>query len=439
MTVQLRWSPSAVAAIRALRGRASPDGFIWAREIIIALGHDLLPGESLLGDAMRNPQTGVDVNRVMRDPAIGNHAGLSVFGIEVDAEDRARKSGARRVGERHVLASLPMAPLQQYAVKVDGLRGAVDLAEVGPAFSSGIAGRWHGLLETSVIIEYQDVREIDWLQESGHPLATIWVPGTVLNELDELSFRGDSERVRDKARNFTRGVIGGSALDQALSATGLPLRDGGAVQIRVWAPSAMTGFRDTDHLEAAFELRERGVPVTVITGDSGLIARAKSSGIETLRPSDRWQLKPEPGPRERELELRLKRAELQKPPDLALEPVFTLVANHRALDIWLTNGPEAGEAKEVTVWWRQTGATNLYVYNRVGGATFGQVGVAAGGRYRQPFPGVLPPGSRDQIAQLTFDSPPSLVEYEIWAAGSHPRLGSSRLVGDEYLSPVKPQ
>jgi len=381
---------------------------------------------------MRNPQTGADMHRSLQPNTVRGNTGLSVYGIESEAEQKARSDGVRRVGERHVLATINPALLQQLGVRVDDLRQAVEMSELGPTFSTGIAGRWHGLLETSVIIEYQDVREIDWMGETAKGLVTLWVTGSILNELDQLSYRGDSQRVREKARKFTRGVLEGKALDRALASDGLAIRDGGAVQMRVWAPAAMAGLRDTDHLESAFALRERGVPVVVITGDTGLIARAKSSGLETLRPADKWQLKPEPGPRERELELRLRRAELQKPPNLRLDAVFTTVANVRALDVWVTNAPDGGEAKDVTIWWKQAGGTNIYAYNRVGGATFGGVSMAADSRYRQAVPGVLPPESREQIAQLTFDSPPTTLEYEIWAAGSERHLGVLKLVGDEY-------
>jgi hypothetical protein len=372
------------------------------------------------------------MNLILQPNTPIGYTGQSVYGIEFQAEEKARAEQVRRVGERHVLSALAPAPLQQLGVRIEDLRHAVEMSELGPTFSAGIAGRWHGLLETSVIIEYQDVREINWREETGKPLATLWVTGSILNELDQLSYRGDSQRVREKARKFTRGILQGDALDRALSSEGLAIRDAGAVQMRVWAPAAMAGLRDTDHLESAFALQERGVPVVMVTGDTGLIARAKSSGLATLRPADRWQLKPEPGPRERELELRLKRAELQKPPELRLEAALTTVANNPALDIWLANAPEGGEAKEVTVWWKQTGATNLYTYDRVAGATFGQVSIAADGRYRQTVPGVLPPESREQIAQMTFVAPPTAIEYEIWAAGSERRLGALQLVGDEY-------
>jgi len=382
---------------------------------------------------MRNPETGVNLHQVLRDGPF-NQGSPSVIGIELDAEKQARADGVRRVGERHVLAALPISSLQQYGVKVEELKATVEMTELGPGFIEGIADRWHGLLDTSEIIEYTDVREIDWRHEVRKPRVTLWVSGSVLNELDRLSFRGESDRVRKRARTFTRGLLEGSKLEEALSPQGLVLRDDGAVRLRVWAPQTMMGLRDTDHLEAAFGLQERGVPIVVITGDTSLIARAKVAGIQAWRPPDELQLKPDPSPREKELELRLRRAELQKPPLLSLEATYTSVANNPAVDVWLTNAPEGGEAKDVTVMWKTDGATNLDTYNRVGGATFGRVQVGADLRFHQSIPATLPPGSRYPIAQLIFQAPPQSIVYEVWASGSHRRLGALRMVDDKYVA-----
>jgi hypothetical protein len=153
-----------------------------------------------------------------------------------------------------------------------------------------------------------------------------------------VAARGDSERVHDKAHKFTVGVLSGEKLDQALFGDGLPIRDEGAVRLRVWAPVTMAGRYDTDHLDAAFALRERGVHVVMITADTGLSARAKTGGITVFRPDEeKWRLKPELSPRERELDFRLKRADLQRPPRLHLSARLTVVANVRAADIWLEN------------------------------------------------------------------------------------------------------
>ncbi len=428
------WSAGAIAVIRALRHRASNDKFISPYETILALGLELLPGQSVLGDAMRNPQTGADLHRVMRDGPF-NQAGLSVYGIEFDAAEKARRENVRRVGERHVLAALPTSSMQQYGVNTDALREAVERAELGPGFSPPeIQGRWHGLLETNVIIQFRDVREIIWHEVAGVRKITLWVIGTILNELDDLAARGDSERVREKARTFTRWLRA-AALDQALAPEGLPVQDNGNVRLRVWAPQSMAGLRDTDHIEATFGLRERGVPVVIVTGDIGLIARARSSGLQIATPADDpWRLKPELSPREKELEVRLKRAELQKPPGLRLDLQFSTAADAPALDVWLVNAADGGEAKEVLVMWKISGGVNPHVYNRAGGATFGSVPLAADGRFHQQIRVSLPPDGRYQIAQLTFAAPPAEVDYEIWAAGSRRQLGTMRLDGDHYVA-----
>src|SRR5437867_4607620 len=216
MSGNISWSSGAIAALRALRQHADADGYLFARDIVIALGTGPLPGESVLGDAIRNPRTGVNMNLILQPNTPRGNTGQSVFGIETDAEEKARAEQVRRVSERHILAALTPAPLQQLGVRMEELRSAVEMFELGPTFSAGIAGRWHGLLETSVIIEYQDVREIDWLEETGKPRVTLWVTGSILNELDQLSYRGDSQRVREKARKFVRGILEGAALDRAL-------------------------------------------------------------------------------------------------------------------------------------------------------------------------------------------------------------------------------
>lgn len=383
----LDWSPGAVAVIKALRGRANADGVVIGREIALALACDILPGESLISAAISDPQVWGGIHQALIDrqqngPDRAGSASIAAFGFGLQVEDIARREGVRRVGERHVLAALA-TQLAALAIRADVIREQVEGAEVGPGFKrEEIEGQWHGLLETSVIIEYTDIREIEWRHEVGAKKVTLWVPASALNELDQLGSHGDSERVRDKAHRFTVGVLGGEQLDQALGSEGLAIRDKGTVRLRVWAPTTMAGRFDTDHLEAAFELRDRGLPIVLITGDIGLTARAKTGGIATFRPNDdKWRLKPELSPQEKELELRLKRAELQRPPSLRIIARRTTVANVGALDIWVENDVEAGEARSVLVMWRINGGTDVQGWNRVGGATFGELYRAADRRF----------------------------------------------------------
>jgi hypothetical protein len=46
------------------------------------------------------------------------------------------------------------------------------------------------------------------------------------------------------------------------------------------------GPPDEQHLSAAEELLERGVPIKVVTGDYGMAARAIVRGLETFAPTD---------------------------------------------------------------------------------------------------------------------------------------------------------
>jgi hypothetical protein len=428
----MEWSAGAIAAIRALRHRASGEGFISPYEMIFALGYDLLPGESLLGDTLRNPQTGADLHRIMRDGPF-NQGGASVFGIEYEAGEQARKEGVRRVGERHVLAVLPAASLQQYGVKTDELRSIVENGELGPGFSPvEIRGRWHGLLETNVIIQFRDVREITWHEVAGVRKITLWVTGTILNELDDLASRGDSERVRAKARKFTRWLRG-TALDEALGSEGLPVQDNGNVRLRVWAPGSMAGLRDTDHIEAAFALREKGVPVVIVTGDTGLIARARSNGLEIATPADDpWRLKPEMSPRERELELRLRRAELQIPPALSLVAKYGTMS----AEVSVVNAKDAGAAREILIMWVYEGGQDVRALDQVNPPVVGGMVVPVRpGRFsfQQSLPFVMPPETRYVIASLTYAAAPHAIEYEIWAAGATRQSGRLHLAGDRFV------
>src|SRR2546425_869001 len=81
----------------------------------------------------------------------------------------------------------------------------------------------------------------------------------------------------------------------------------------------MGGLRDTDHIEAALALNDRGVPVHLITADIGLMARARTAGVPTFHPRDQWALTAEPSPRDRETEARLRLAQLQAPPAFVLQ------------------------------------------------------------------------------------------------------------------------
>jgi hypothetical protein len=165
----------------------------------------------------------------------------------------------------------------------------VTLLEVGPGFQpSEIENRWHGLIDTSIAVEYQDLHNIDWLTETGAKAATIWISPVLLDELDDMKFRSRDGRIKSRALAFTRWVQ--PLLADAAQPGGIPLPGRAGVALRAWAPTLQQSAPDSRHLEAAFALRERNVPAKIVTGDSGQKLRALAHGIEVLDLDERWLL-----------------------------------------------------------------------------------------------------------------------------------------------------
>jgi hypothetical protein len=107
------------------------------------------------------------------DPASPIHHtehGFFLGQLEVDAEDSARSEQSRRVAERHVAAALEKRGETTYSnlgLQIGRVASAVRELELGPPFEPNeIAGRWHGLIDTSIVVEYKDLWSIDWIKET---------------------------------------------------------------------------------------------------------------------------------------------------------------------------------------------------------------------------------------------------------------------------------
>jgi hypothetical protein len=229
---------------------------------------------------------------------MGDFSGGGVFVFELEAmlEDEARAQGSRIVGERHIAGWLVRMGDGLPRFGVTGTDRLVELPgqlELGPGFDQAwLRDRWHGLLDTAVIIQCVPVGDILWCDEVGSPAVVLWVGSSLLNELDELAYYHRTDRVRRRSQHFRRWLS--SRLTEAIEPGGVQIREG--VTLRVWAPPTAVGARDTDHLETAFALRELGVPLTIVTLDLGLQARAITSGVAAHLVSERWLLPPEKAP-----------------------------------------------------------------------------------------------------------------------------------------------
>jgi hypothetical protein len=292
----LEWSPGATEDWTALATAYDKRGTLWALDAILALAQLTVPGRSLLGRVLRDPKIWPHLQSTLQraaDPQDSIHHvkyGFTLGGLELEAEELARAEGSRNVCERHLAGALQKSGQTTYnnfGLQIDRVVIAVHDIELGPGFQpTEIHDRWHGIIDTSIAIEYQDLHNIDWLAETGAKAVTIWISPVLLDELDNMKFSSRDARIKRRAQVFTRWVQ--PILSKAVTSAGAPIRPG--VLLRAWAPMLEQSAPDSRHLEAAFALLDRQVPVKLITGDSGQRLRALAHGVEVFDLDERWLL-----------------------------------------------------------------------------------------------------------------------------------------------------
>jgi hypothetical protein len=415
--VLMHWGAGAAAAMRAVRLRRGADGIILGANILLALACDTEPGSSAIGRALRERQVWNALTDLLAGRAGGPAytVGVGVYDLELRAEEVARSEQSRLVGERHLVEALGQQLLSTCGVDVDRLGMAVRQDELGPDLhADDLAGRWHGMVDANILIQYEPLDAIDWRQETGSRQVTLWVPGSLLNELDLLAFQGGTRRVRERSAKFAKWLD--PRLDACLAPGGLEVRDG--VNVRLWMPDLGPGTRDTDHLESAIALRALGVPLRIVTADIGFRARARVWEFDVLEPSQRWRLSPEQTPGERELAERLRRAQIQLPPILSV----AVTASGGAWTLSLLSDAEGGEAREIEVAWQLRGAAEGFTPRDM--RTNDALTAGADGTYRQTVPGSLPPGEEVAVAGFTFFPPPRNLHWGIRASGGFRARGT---------------
>jgi PIN domain-containing protein len=277
-----------------MRRGMNEDATIMAGTMLLRIALDTTPGRSALGSALRDSRVWPNSSNVLYGQVdLRTGVGTTMFGFQYRVEEMAEREHARRVGERHVAAAFVEMgdnAFGQFGLQPKRLLDAVTLLELGPAFQPvEIEGRWHGLIDTSIAIEYRDIQDIDWLAETGAKQATIWISPVLLDELDDMKFHSRNERVRHRADAFTRWI--NPLLDGAVKSGGAPMPKRAGVALRAWAPTLGLVAPDSRHLEAAYALLDRRVPIKLVTGDSGQRLRALAHGIGVfdLDPRYRWQ------------------------------------------------------------------------------------------------------------------------------------------------------
>lgn len=414
---QLPWRPGVVTAVRGLRHLREEfphDQLLGAG--LATLCQQVPPGDSmlvqaLLDDSVWPARTGVADN-VNSNLA---RVGYLLTDLPANLIRLARADRAQDVGERHLAERIAEFGADQLQGLDPGqLIAAVREMEIGPEIA-GEEGRFQALVDSAVILQYHNIDEIDWSSETAQAQVTVWIPVTVLNELEQLRYASGSRRVRNRATLFAGWLE--NKLDDAL-VDGYTMKNG--ARLRVWAPPSEVGRYDPDHLRAALALLEGGIQPTVVTSDMGLTARARITGISTLQLSKKHALKPEPTPAEEDLRFRRLVEGIESPPLLRLEITRRLPDTGR----WVLHvecEPDGGEAREVSVAFNVDFlCEGTQLLDRLGSG--GEIPRSGDGLYRQSLPRLLSPDSREMIAEFT--GPPLSLTYEIRAAKSRPRRGT---------------
>ncbi len=274
-----------------MRERQTGNEWIALGDALFAIAQRLPPGTSAIARALRDegvwPNYVTFLSQWIEAQAVG--AMLSAKPLirwELESEQRARQDGSFRVGERHLPGQIEGSQWRELGINEQALYERVREFELGPALPLAVLGQMqHAFLDLSALIEYRQPDEIPWAEALGVGPVMVWLAGSVLNELDE-SKRSDRRRLRKRAQVRSRWVW--ERLDEALNDIGIEIRPSDGTRLKVWT-QAVSGLRDTDHLEAALTLRSLGVDPVIVSDDTLMGSRGKLAGLRVVR-LPHWRL-----------------------------------------------------------------------------------------------------------------------------------------------------
>jgi PIN domain-containing protein len=286
----LSWSPGALACYQAVRGRLNDDGTIYLGELISALTLDTLPGQSLLGRVLRDTTIWLALHNVTatkrpvpsRQDMTDNFSGFAFAVERIAREERSRSVGERHIakrlvelGQNNAFGFIGLNPQPVYE-EVRKLEVSLDLGE------DELRG-WHGMIDTNIILKSnRKFWEIDWRQATGvsmdfaYNTITIWLSTVLLHELDAIPTYHRDPDIKRKAAAFTAWLNGKLRTPRDVDLLMLAER----VRIKFWRQPLTDSPPDSQHLEASRALRDRGVPIKVVTLDSEMRVRALAEGFE---------------------------------------------------------------------------------------------------------------------------------------------------------------
>jgi predicted ribonuclease YlaK len=132
-------------------------------------------------------------------------------------------------------------------------------------------------------VQFNDIWDLPWrdqLKEYETRAVLLWVSSALLHELDDMQFYHRNPRVSRKVREFAKWIRD-HVKSRSDVENGILLE--GRVMLRfLEVPLAADVSPDSQHLEAALALKDRGVRVTVVTNDTLLRVRALSEGLQVF-------------------------------------------------------------------------------------------------------------------------------------------------------------
>lgn len=283
--VVLSWNSGALACYQALRGRLNYNGDIFLAELVSALTLDTLPTQSLIGRVLRDPAiwTPANLGATMRATPFQADStdNFSTFAFAV--ERIAREERARTVGERHIAKRLVEIGQNNrfgfLGLDAQRVHQEVRRLELGPEFSDAELAGWHGLIDTSIVLQSKDpFSKVNWrlvaLTAKPTPV-TLWLSTALLHELDAIPLYHRSDEVRIRARDFSRWLA--AKLQKPEDVREIQLGDG--VRVKIWSAPLSDAPPDTQHIEAAMSLLDRRVPLVVVSHDNLMKVRALAEGL----------------------------------------------------------------------------------------------------------------------------------------------------------------
>ena len=160
--------------------------------------------------------------------------------------------------------------------------------------------------DTNIFIHGDFFNEVDWASEVGAgSTVCIVVTTTVHHELDQLKHTGQTARIKDRAWKVLRKLA--RLTEKASLETEVPLRNKSFLLIHCREPKVKefdgldADVPDDRIIASTLEFQKSKADVSLLASDYGIVAKAKSQGLDAKLLPDNLRLKDEPDQRDREL------------------------------------------------------------------------------------------------------------------------------------------